>query len=738
MSPKYNLKHILIIFILAVVIGAEILICYQPVKKYIFFLKLPEIGLEKEDGIKKKPEDRKFRWVCGSLHNHLMIFDNLEQNTRSLEEVIAVSKDIGFNFIMLSEKGPAFNEGTWAWQGMIRECDKNTANDFVCLSGQENCTQEKAPKKPRGHFVVIENKNYISEFLEVPELLNEAHRQGSIVIVAHPFYKEEISDMYNYNRWDIQNWEAIEVLDGVIDEESNQKALKKVYELWNQGVKKSITGGADFKNHQAYTNILLDRKEIKKALESGHTCLYLDELNRDAIISAIKGGHSYVSSGVRIREFSINSAMMGEKISVKKSEALNIKLDLKATVKIDKLLLIENGEILKKFEPNSNEFTKSISLSAEKSGWYGLEVYADEGEKAFTNAIWVEIKNQTGISENKNSVSATRISYQEETPDGFPSIFQLENGTLWVIFKSKPQSESNLFLVSSKDNGKNWSTEEPLKITDSKANAEHTSVIKKGDSVIIAWDDGNGIKYNTSSDNGKSWKQNEFDFGKSRYPYLYQVDQKIWYLFISEEKGLGGIIKYMTSDDGESWSETKEIIENPDQSGKTAVYGNPVLYRDKANGELWLLGDTGAEEEPVSDIWWMKSLDSGASWSQPEILTKNTEELDDVDPSICEYEGKPLLVYASRPEKNLNQDYKFYYKIYEGGHWSGLEKLGEPYNYSQEHVLDWYPFCFTAKDGSSWLAWASNRLTADRSNKRMEGPIQDNREIFIAPFNIGK
>jgi len=341
----------------------------------------------------KKIKNNDYQWVCGSLHNHIMIFDNSEQNAKSLEEVIAASKELGMEFVMLSEKGPAYNENSEGWQNMIKECDENTTKNFVCLSGQENGTQEEVENKPRGHFVVIENKNYISELLNIQELFAETKKQESVVIIAHPFYKEEISNMYNYDRWDLSDWDAIEVINGVIDEEANEKALKKLYEFWNQGIQKSLTGGADFKNHKAYTDILLGQEEIEKNLETGYTCLYLENLNRESIIKAIKDGHGYASSGVQIKEFSINNAMMGETISALKGEFLNVKINLEARAKITKLLLIENGEILEKFEPNSNEFVENFSILAKTSNWYGLEVYADEGGKAFANAIWVEINN---------------------------------------------------------------------------------------------------------------------------------------------------------------------------------------------------------------------------------------------------------------------------------------------------------------------------------------------------------
>jgi len=377
---KTNLKYILIVVVLATIVGGGVL-GYQ-----YWWVTKKEVPLQEVKAPEKVVKDTgisEYQWACGSLHTHIMIFEDEKQNIKSLEEVINASKKLGFKFIMQSEKGPAYNVDSPGWKNMIKECDKNISKDFVCLSGQENCS--------KGHFVIIESKNYIPETLDAPEVFEEAHKQGSIIIVAHPFYKEDISDIYNYSRWDILDWEAMEVLNGVIDQESNEKALKKIYELWNKGIKKSLTGGADFKNHKAYTDILLDPEEVEDNLKTGYTCLYLKELNKGNIINAIKDGRGYASSGPQINEFSINNAMIGQIVSAKKGDSLLIKIDVKAGLKIKAIQINNNSNILKKFNPATTEFATDLSIFAEKPGWYNLEIYSEDG-RAFTNAIWLEIK----------------------------------------------------------------------------------------------------------------------------------------------------------------------------------------------------------------------------------------------------------------------------------------------------------------------------------------------------------
>lgn len=349
----------------------------------------PELQPNNEQSVKQTEGT----WACGSLHTHIMIFDTKEKNNASLVEAIAASKAVGLQFIMLSEKGEAYSgTDSWAWQNMLRTCDASSDKEFVCLSGQENCTQAEAAKKPRGHFVTINNRQHLSELLEVPKVFEEARKQMSAIIVAHPFYKRDISDMYNYTRWDILDWDAIEVIDGVIDAGANRQALEKVYELWDAGIHKSLTGGADIKNHQPNTDLLLPQKNLEDALRRGYTCLYIPTFDREAIIHAVVNGNGYASSGPRIKEFTINGAMMGQTVSVQRDEPLLIKVHTKASSSIKAMVVNNDHKALKEFHPGKQEFSTEFSIAAPaQDSWYNLEVYSEDGQ-AFTNAIWVKVR----------------------------------------------------------------------------------------------------------------------------------------------------------------------------------------------------------------------------------------------------------------------------------------------------------------------------------------------------------
>ena len=352
----------------------------------------------------------KIQWVCGSTHNHILIseFENgSEQRVKSLHEAIAASKEAGMSFIVLSEKGAIYDDGTngKGWQDMLRECNNVTSADFVCLYGQEICTHGEA-KEPIGHFVTVDNNEYITgPSLAMAEnkttkeiisgIVDNAHKQNAVAILAHPFYKKSISIGYNYNRWDLLDWDALEIINGVIDDAANQEAKDKLYDLWNQGIRKSAVGGADLKTivYAGNSTGIVDREVMKNKLMGGFTCLYLGELDRKNIKGAIKNGNGYVSSGPRIKNFAINGAMMGQNLSIKTGYSLSVTIGAKDSSKIKQVILIENDQALKTFYPMSEDFSTTFSLYnlTPGSNWYSLEVYSQNG-MAVANAIWVNNK----------------------------------------------------------------------------------------------------------------------------------------------------------------------------------------------------------------------------------------------------------------------------------------------------------------------------------------------------------
>lgn len=333
------------------------------------------------------------QWVCGSAHNHILVseFKEIEERVKPLIETVAASRELGFGFVVLSEKGETYDLGTQgeAWQTMLRECQKATTTDFICLPGQEITTPPEA-KEPLGHFVTIDNKEYIP-LGSVPEIFAAARRQNAVVIIAHPFYKKEISPLYYYDRWDILDWDGVEVINGVVDETANQKALQRLYEFWSQGLKKSAVAGADLKTMRGEDKApeILMREEIRERLKRGYTCLYVDKLDAENIKKAIKEGKGYVSSGPEIKKFTINGSIMGEELTMQANEPLNIEIDLKADSKIKVVKVNENSTPIKEFQPLNPEFNASFSLPAQNPVWYNLEVYSEDGQ-AFSNAIWIK------------------------------------------------------------------------------------------------------------------------------------------------------------------------------------------------------------------------------------------------------------------------------------------------------------------------------------------------------------
>lgn len=335
-------------------------------------------------------------------------------------------------------------------------------------------------------------------------------------------------------------------------------------------------------------------------------------------------------------------------------------------------------------------------------------------------------------SQQQIGIEVTRLSHHLGAPEGFPTIYQWENGDIWTIFKLKKEEGTGAYFVPSSDDGITWKTDMLQQATGSPSNVEHLTMADIGDRTLIAWDTGHEILGVMSDDQGQTWKKVELELDNDWYPFFFKKSgNELWLLYISLKEGEGGVIKYRTSNDGINWSDPIIITENPDVQGDEMVYGNVILH--EIDGKLWLFWDTGAELKIMSNLLYSISDDGGQSWSETNKFISDPE-IDDVDPFICEQSnGIPLLIYASAPKGlggelysdfGTGEVYEIVYRCYENGNWGVQRRFAQPLN--SEH-LDWYPMCYSTDQGTMLLAFCSDRDAPDRVDI-------GGREVYIARF----
>ena len=158
--------------------------------------------------------------------------------------------------------------------------------------------------------------------------------------------------------------------------EKFEKDVPMYWELWNQGLRKYLSGGTD--NHNVWKTMSAVMRAFVKVE---------GELTVDKFIDGLLAGNSFISQGPLIYP----EIMFGGIVPAGKDLTLNY--DVESVMGLDKAVLISGGQEIetKTFEGNPEKARASFSAKAPETGqWFALIVYDKDGRRAWGNPIWVE------------------------------------------------------------------------------------------------------------------------------------------------------------------------------------------------------------------------------------------------------------------------------------------------------------------------------------------------------------
>lgn len=293
-------------------------------------------------------------WVKGDIHLH----SNHSDGTLSIEDLIKFSIKRDLDFIFLTDHNKISGYHTIEWE-------------FYPIYGGIEFTTFW------GHFLGLGLTEYISWDLVNPnsgikKLSEKIHSQGGILCVAHPYTigdpicpgcRCELFLDWNYI-------DALEIWTGSYELRRFEitEAIKKWRELLREGYKITALGSSDMHKPE----------DIKEDTPINY--VYVDELNLESVIEAIKNGKVYITSGPKV-EFYINNKNIGDVINIEDDLILKYSCEEECDLKI-----IYNG----------NEFIKipktkkgAFQIKLEEEGYIYLEFWKDKKLIALTNPIYI-------------------------------------------------------------------------------------------------------------------------------------------------------------------------------------------------------------------------------------------------------------------------------------------------------------------------------------------------------------
>jgi hypothetical protein len=213
----------------------------------------------------------------------------------------------------------------------------------------------------------------------IDDIIKEGRRQGATVVqVNHPFipygYFTSVSAGVAPGGFN-PAFDLIEINAG--EPADDVKVLKTLWDFWNAGHHYYLTAGTD--THDVWHR------------ESGavRAFAHIDgAVTARAFAQALKEGHGYVTFGPLI----FPSVIFGDELKVKPGESFSLGFDLKSVPGVKRVELIGSGAVLKteSFDRPPPEVHVDFPLSTDRRAWYSLTVEDDQGNKAYTDPIWVD------------------------------------------------------------------------------------------------------------------------------------------------------------------------------------------------------------------------------------------------------------------------------------------------------------------------------------------------------------
>jgi len=285
----------------------------------------------------------------------------------------------------------------------------------------------------------------------------------------------------------------------------------------------------------------------------------------------------------------------------------------------------------------------------------------------------------------------------------YPSIMQDSTGKIWLVWARDEPDWVGLWYKTSSDGGANWSEEKRFGLC-GQANYRifGTSLLQDSTGRIwVAWGGGptssQDIFYITSDDGGTLWScpQQLTDYpGDDCTPSLIEVPcGEVWIVFRSWGLSYNDDIWYKkTSDGGATWSEPVQLTSHPTREFV------PDALVDSA-GKIWVVWSREVEFNE-NNIYGKTSIDNGVSWSEDQELTTHLGY--ESGPSIIEDVSGRIFVFYRQTYEDMTYDIWYKTTVDGGNTWSGYEEL------TADTYHNYCP-CAALINDEVWVVWNSDR-----------------------------
>jgi hypothetical protein len=265
------------------------------------------------------------------------------------------------------------------------------------------------------------------------------------------------------------------------------------------------------------------------------------------------------------------------------------------------------------------------------------------------------------------------------------------SGSVFVAWRDYSFGNPDIYVCGSADNGGQWT--DPVNISDNDGYSNMQSMARNAEGYLFAvWEDHSsdidGVYFSRSLDSGATWTTPSLLSPESAYPHSPDIavdgEGKISVCWRDSSPTFRGVSFTRSENNGETWIPVKILAHSFALSPRVAAYssGRVAVIFDSRDiikvvysldgGETWngpvnitdgtfsvynprVIGDDlgnlnlvwNGHPENKSDVFYSRSIDHGASWSQPVNVSNTGDQSAIFAPNIgLDQNGYPVAVWT--------------------------------------------------------------------------------------------
>lgn len=320
---------------------------------------------------------KEWNYYAADLHTHSNV--SLDGST-PVEQLVLVQLAADLDLVFISDHETIAGHELFAKTAQARGVPAILSEEITTPQGHWNayplkCAVTYAPgKTPTDYFA-------------------QARACGAHVIQAnHPGGPMDYFALLGTDLFD-DSFDAIEIFNGEFDQ-NDAKALEQLFKFWNEGRRYIAVGNSDDHDWMDFRFERYGRPRTFVRVEG--------TLTAEKWIAALKAGRAFATYGPLVNFTAQDGkALPGDTVTVPRGQEITLKAELIVLPRdpsqeeprmLQSAQIIKNGKVLKNFSLGEDRAAITLTDKPTEKSWYVVRVVADDGDQAYTNPIWVEVR----------------------------------------------------------------------------------------------------------------------------------------------------------------------------------------------------------------------------------------------------------------------------------------------------------------------------------------------------------